>query len=229
MTRPELPTIVWSGRPAGTPRTRAVVISLTGASAEDLARAIAHAEAFDAAPALIAVDGGLAACRVLRRTPALFVGDLDSARRAPAGVPSIVYAKAKAFSDFAGALLEARKRRARVVTIAGLMGGRLDHEWANLFEVGASARGFDGLIAASARGLILVTTRGVKVSGLGRRIVSAFAFRSGTRVTLRGTRWPLTRASLAPGSHGLSNVARGSVTLTVHAGVAALVVPGSEP
>jgi hypothetical protein len=38
------------------------------------------------------------------------------------------------------------------------------------------------------------------------------------RVTLSGVRYPLSRAVLLPGSRGLSNVARGSVSLVVHSG-----------
>jgi thiamine pyrophosphokinase len=230
MKRAALPEITWS-RAAGRARPRplrAAALALTGATADELARAIVQASAFDPEPALVAVDGGIAACRALRREPELFVGDLDSARKAPEGVRAVIYPKAKAFSDLAGALVEVRRLRADVVAIAGLLGGRLDHEWANLLEVGASAKRFDGMMAVDTRGLILVTAHGVRVAGLRGRTVSLFAFGRDARVTLTGARWPLSRARLAPGSLGLSNVARGAVTLTVHSGTVALVVPGSE-
>ena len=47
----------------------------------------------------------------------------------------------------------------------------------------------------------------------------------GTRVTLRGTRWELSRRQLPPGSRGLSNVLERELALTVHGGAAALVFP----
>ena len=206
-------------------RHRAAVLALHGASRGDLRRAFALAEAFDPEALLVAVDGGLSACRAMRRRPDLFVGDLDSARRRPHGIASRVYPAAKDFSDFSGALAEARRLGADILVIAGLLGGRLDHEWANLFEVGASAREFTGLLAPSSRGLVVVTAAGVRVRTAARREVSAFALGRGARVSLRGTLWTLTKRRLAPGSLGLSNVTGKRLALDVHEGVVALVFP----
>lgn len=206
-------------------RPRAAVLALEGATTRDLKHALSHAAPFDREALLIAVDGGLKTCRAIRRRPDLFVGDLDSAGAAPSGIPAVVYPVDKSFSDFAGALVEARRLGADVAVVAGLLGGRLDHEWANLLELGAAAPKFAGLLAPSARGLVVVTARGLRARGLGRRVVSAFALGRIARVSLRGTRWVLSKKSLAPGSLGLSNVARGVLELDVHGGVAALVFP----
>jgi thiamine pyrophosphokinase len=170
-------------------RARAAVVSLEGCAPADLRRALADAVPFDREPLLIAVDGGLATCRMIRRRPDLFVGDLDSAGAVPGGIPSVVYPVDKSFSDFAGALVEARRLGADVAVIAGLLGGRLDHEWANILELGAAAPKFAGLLAPSRRGLVVVTARGVRARGLGRRVVSVFALGRTARVSLRGTRW----------------------------------------
>jgi len=206
-------------------RARAAVLALEGAASSDLRRALSYAIAFDRAPLLIAVDGGLSTCRAIRRRPDLFVGDLDSAGALPDGIPAVVYPVAKSFSDLAGALGEVRRLGADVAVVAGLLGGRLDHEWANILELGAAAPKFAGLLAPTARGLVVVTARGLRAGGLGRRVVSVFALGRPARVSLRGTRWILSKRVLAPGSLGLSNVTGGRLLLDVHAGVAALVVP----
>ena len=204
---------------------RAAVLALEGSSGNDLRLALAAALPFDTSPILIAVDGGLSTCRAIRRRPALFVGDLDSARATPRGVPTRIYAVEKDFSDFSGALVEARRLGADVAVVAGLLGGRLDHEWANLLEVGAAAPAYAGILARSSRGLVLVTARGARVEVAGRQIVSVFAIGGATTVSLRGTSWALSRKRLVPGSLGLSNVACDRVELDVHAGAAALVFP----
>jgi hypothetical protein len=67
---------------------RAAVVALQGVIRGDLKRALSRAVPFDREPLLVAVDGGLSACRALRRRPDLFVGDLDSARRRPMGIAS---------------------------------------------------------------------------------------------------------------------------------------------
>ena len=208
-------------------RRRAAVVALEGASASDLRLTLRYGRAFDARPILVAVDGGVTACRAIRRAPDLFVGDLDSVRAAPARVPSTIYPVEKDFSDFSGALAETKRLGADVVRVAGLLGGRLDHEWGNLLEVGAAARAFAGVLAPSSRGLVVVTATGARVRGIRDRLVSVFALGSGARVSLAGARWTLSRRDLAPGSLGLSNVAGATLALTVHRGVAALVVPAS--
>jgi thiamine pyrophosphokinase len=206
-------------------RQRAAVLALHGATRAELKRALMLAEVLDAEALLVAVDGGLSACRAMRRRPDLFVGDLDSAPGRPGGIDSRVYPTAKDFSDFSGALAEARRLGADILVIAGLLGGRLDHEWANLFEVGASARQFAGLLAPSSRGLVLVTAAGVRLRTAARRDVSVFALGRGARVSVRGTVWTLAKRRLAPGSLGLSNITGDRLALDVHEGVAALVFP----
>ncbi|HZN54110.1 MAG TPA: thiamine diphosphokinase [Candidatus Polarisedimenticolaceae bacterium] len=204
---------------------RAAVVALEGGSPFDLRLALEYARAYDRAPLLLAVDGGIAACRAIRRRPDLFVGDLDSARTPPPRVRAVIYPAEKDFSDFSGALSEARAMGVDIVVVAGVLGGRLDHEWGNLLEVGAAAPGFAGILAPSSRGLVVVTARGARVRKLRGRTVSVFALGGAAKVSLRGTRWTLRRRELAPGSLGLSNVGVGVVELAVHRGVAALVFP----
>ena len=206
-------------------RERAAVLALHGATRGGLRRALALAARFDSKALLVAVDGGLATCRAIRRRPDLFVGDLDSARHPPRGIASRLHPIAKDFSDFSGALSEARGLGADVLIVAGLLGGRLDHEWANLLELGATAREFSGALAPSSRGLVVVTAWGLRARTAARRLVSIFALGRGARVSLRGTFWTLSKRRLAPGSLGLSNLTGQRLALDVHEGVAALVFP----
>ena len=206
-------------------KRRAAIVALEGCAPADLRRAFELARDYDRDAMLVAVDGGLDTCRAIRRAPTLFVGDLDSARRPPRGVETLIYPIEKDFSDFAGALAELAGRGVAIVVVAGLLGGRLDHEWANLLEVGSAAKRFSGLLAPSSRGLVAVTARGLRAKTPARRFVSLFAAGRSARVTLRGTRWKLTRARLMPGSLGLSNVTGDRLSLDVLEGVAVVVFP----
>ena len=228
MARAQGPEIDWVA-PSSRRRKRArvAILALEGAARGELTDAFALASRFDGKPLLVAVDGGLTTCRAMRKAPDLFVGDGDSAPALPSDIPSTIYPVAKDFSDFSGALAEARRLGAEVAVIAGLIGGRLDHEWANLLEAGAAAHGFVGILAPSAKGTIAVTAFGLRARTVAGRLVSVFALGRAARVSLRGTTWPLSKRRLAPGSLGLSNIAGRELELDVHEGVAMLVFPDS--
>ena len=206
-------------------RARVAILVLEGAARTELKDAFALASRYDRKALLIAVDGGLRTCRAMRRRPDLFVGDLDSARVRPRGIASTIYPEAKDFSDFSGALAEARRLGAEVAVIAGLLGGRFDHEWANLLEAGAVAHGFLGMLSPSSRGLVVITAGGVRARTVAGRLVSVFALGRAARVSLRGTAWTLSKRRLAPGSLGLSNVTGREFALNFHEGVGMLVFP----
>jgi thiamine pyrophosphokinase len=206
-------------------RARVAILALEGAARVELENAFVLASRYDRKALLIAVDGGLRTCRAMRRRPDLFVGDLDSARVRPRGIASTIYPVAKDFSDFSGALSEARRLGADVAVIAGLLGGRFDHEWANLLEAGAAAHGFLGMLSPSSRGLVVITAGGVRARTVAGCLVSVFALGRAARVSLRGTTWTLSKRRLAPGSLGLSNVTGRELAFNVHEGVGMLVFP----
>jgi thiamine pyrophosphokinase len=225
----------WSARPqfelTGVRRrggVRGAVLVLEGATKDDLRRASALAAFFTDHCMLVAVDGGWNTCRSAGRRPDLYVGDADSSRRVPRAIPSVVYPQDKDFSDLAGALREMRRRRVQVLLVAGLLGGRLDHEWANVQEIGAHASGFAGLLAPSRRGVVVFTARGFRARTVRGRSLSLFPIGGAAVVTLVGARWALTRRRLKPGSVGLSNVTGPQIRLTVHRGVAAVVFPSGR-
>ena len=201
------------------------VLALNGSTSAELRRADSLVQSLSDRCLTVAVDGGLQTCTAARRTPDLFVGDGDSVLSVPVDIPSILYDENKDFSDLAGALRELSKRGVQVVAVSGLLGGRVDHEWSNLFELGRQARQFAGLVAPTERGLIVVTGHGCRMTTVRRRTVSLFSLGATATVSLRGTRWELLRRRLRPGSHGLSNCTGTRLDLTVHSGVVALVLP----
>lgn len=220
----ERPQIVLRGLRSRAPVLGATLV-LHGAGRAELQRACAMAALLSDRCLLVAVDGGLKTCRAARRRPDLYVGDVDSVRRAPRNVPSVLYDPAKDFNDLSGALEEARARGVRVVAVAGLLGGRLDHEWANLAELGRMARGFAGILAPTGRGSVLVSATGFRAKTVRGREVSLVALGGPARVTLRGTRWSLRRQLMRPGSLGLSNETGTSLDLVVHRGTVAVIFP----
>jgi thiamine pyrophosphokinase len=201
------------------------VLVLEGARRAELRRASALAGTLSDGCLLVAVDGGLRTCRAAARRPDLFVGDLDSASRAPRGVASVVYEQDKDFSDLAGALREMGARGVQVVTVAGLLGGRLDHEWANLLDLAAASPAFAGILSPTERATVLVTSRGCEAVTVRGRTVSLLALGGPARVSLAGTRWTLRRKRIRPGSLGLSNETGTSLRLAVHSGAVALLFP----
>jgi len=200
------------------------VLALTGAPKDELRTAVAWARAAGHALLRVAVDGGLHSWRSLRVSPDLYVGDADSACP-PEGLEAVVYPRDKDFSDLAGALGEARGRGAHVVCIAGLTGGRLDHEWANLHELAARSRYFAGIAAPTPRGWVVLTSRGATIETRPGATFSLLAVGGRARVDLRGAEWTLRDSGLKPGSRGLSNVSGKRLTLAVSSGTACLVFP----
>jgi len=203
---------------------QAAVLVLQGSKPSLVARASALTAMMADRCILVAVDGGMKTCRAARRRPDLFVGDGDSQRRIPTDVPTVVYPREKDFSDLAGALREVRKRKVQVVAVAGLLGGRLDHEWANLLELGRHSREFAGILAPTDRGTVIVTSHGCIAATVRERPFSLFSLSASSMVSLTGAKWDLERRRLRPGSQGLSNVTGTEIDLTVHSGTVALVL-----
>ncbi len=81
---------------------------------------------------VIAADGGLRYLAAERITPDLAVGDFDSLKKPPEGIPVLRYPKEKDETDMALAVTEALARGCEEIFIFGGMGGRLDHTIANM-------------------------------------------------------------------------------------------------
>jgi thiamine pyrophosphokinase len=213
------------GRTRG--RQRCAVVALNGADPSELGVAQRWAEPRGERALRVAVDGGIAAWRARRRRPDLFVGDGDSGAP-PKGVESILYEPDKGFSDLSGALMEIAKRNVRLVAVAGLIGGRLDHEWINLAELAQAAPMFDGLVAPTARGWVIVTASRCQLETIPGKPFSLLSLGPPEPLTLHGARWRLSNERLSVPSHGLSNITGRQLELSLADGCAALLFPNVE-
>jgi len=91
---------------------------------------------------MIACDGGLRHCHMLGICPNCIVGDLDSAPPELLAnykhVPLIKFPPEKDFSDLELAISHAIEIGACSIEILGALGGRIDHQLANIHVVAAS-------------------------------------------------------------------------------------------
>jgi len=202
------------------------VVALNGAEPAELGVAQRWAEPGGERALRVAVDGGIAAWRARRRRPDLFIGDGDSGAP-PKGVESILYESNKGFSDLSGAMMEIAKRKVRLVAVAGLIGGRLDHEWINFAELAQAAPMFDGLVAPTARGWVVVTAGRCQLETIPGQPFSLLSLGAPKPLSLTGARWRLTDERLALPSHGLSNITGRRLELSLSGGCAALVFPNN--
>lgn len=159
---------------------------------------------------VIAADRGLRAAELLGWEPQFWVGDGDSLEEWPtrAGMRYIRYPVEKDKSDGELATRLAIGLGADSVTFLGALGGRLDHELANLQLLAVAAKyGLPGRILGSGQEVTLVSGHRVLAGRVGQ-VVSLFALGvEASGVTLRGFRYALTNARLpAHSSLGLSNV-----------------------
>jgi thiamine pyrophosphokinase len=169
---------------------------------------------------LICADGGARHAVRLGLRPDAVVGDMDSV---PRPLPrswrgtSFLCDFDDDASDFEKALAFAARAGCSRLYVAGILGGRLDHALVNL----ALAKAW-----GCRRSLVIVDRGLATLLGPGRyrlpvkrgELVSLLAATEKAKLSVSGVRYPLRRASLAPGGRGLSNVAQGPVALTVHAG-----------
>lgn len=177
------------------------------------------------ADAVICADGGARHAVALRLRPDYIVGDMDSVPKSlPKAWTKIEYRYDfdPERSDLDKALGLARSIGARVVWLAGVLGGGLDHELVNFAAIEEGARGLD---------LTVIDGGTARLLGPGRHRLS---FKKGARfsllaapsarLTLTGARFVLKNEILRRGSRGLGNRAEGPVVLTVREGRVWVVV-----
>lgn len=184
---------------------------------------------------VIAVDGGGAVCHEAGVAPDILVGDFDSLDGSlldefvSQGVRVVEFPADKDETDLALALSVARREGADRVTVTAASTGRLDHTLAVAGSLAAAADLQPQLREPELRGWVLSTAlrSRLRLKGVGAT-VSLLAPGWGATVSIRGVRWPLARAELAPLSElGMSNVitdAEGAV-IEVHAGTVLVLSP----
>ncbi len=188
-----------------------------------------------AADLVIAVDGGGSVCLDAGVVPDILVGDFDSLPGSQLddlvsrGVRVVEFPADKDETDLALALEVARREGVDRVVVTAASTGRLDHTLAVAGTLAAAADLRPQLREPELRGWVLSTALHprLKLKGTGAT-VSILAPGWGATVSVRGVRWPLAKAELAPLSVlGMSNViidAAGAV-IDVHAGTVLVLSP----
>lgn len=148
---------------------------------------------------LLCADGGYDAARRHGFTPDLVIGDFDSKGAGDVtGCEVIRLPVHKDDTDMVACLREARGRGYTRFRIAGCLGGRLDHTFANLQCLyDCALRGEDAWMCdACNRVTVLLPGEHIIPAAPGRRL-SLLAFTPEvTGVRLEGTLWPLEGATL---------------------------------
>ncbi|HUQ39212.1 MAG TPA: thiamine diphosphokinase [Acidimicrobiales bacterium] len=211
--------------------TRRSALIFTGGTRDD-----ADAPALPAADLVIAADSGIIFAADAGWAVDIVVGDLDSAppdavTRAEAGGARIErHPAAKDHTDLELALMTARTEGITDVTVAGGVGGRLDHLLANILLLGSpewAGMSVDALIGG-ARVSVVGAERPGSIAGDEGGLVSLLAVGGPAEdVRTEGLLYPLHDETLHPGStRGVSNVLTGArATVAVGAGTVLVVQP----
>jgi thiamine pyrophosphokinase len=162
---------------------------------------------------IVAVDGGLGHIRRMDLSPDLVIGDLDSIQPEDkywldsSAVEIIQYPESKDQTDLELALHEAQKRGYRTILILAALGGRLDHELANIFLLSSSAFiDFDIRILDYEKEIFFIYSAAT-IQGNSGDIVSLIPLgREVKGITTENLAYPLNNGTLYPDqARGISN------------------------
>lgn len=148
---------------------------------------------------LMCADGGWAAAARHGLKPSLIVGDFDSMPEPDAPDAEVIRLPAhKDDTDMVACLQEGRKRGYRSFLLAGCMGGRFDHTLSNLQCLhDCAARGEEAWMCDARNRVTVLLPGAYTLPSLPGRKLSLLAFTpEASGVTVRGTEWPLTDATL---------------------------------
>lgn len=218
---------------AGEVRPASMVVVVTGGDPPDLA----VARALPTASRVIAADSGADTALALGLLVDVLVGDLDSV--SPAGLDALTGAGAlveahepdKDATDLELALIAALRHGPSSIVVLGGLGGRADHEMANLLLLSGDAlAGADVILRSGTCSVQVVRpVRPTTMLGSPGEVVSLMPVHGPAHgVTTSGLRWPLVDAHLAPGTTlGVSNTFLGpQATVSCTAGVLLVIQPG---
>lgn len=188
------------------------------------------------AETVVAADGGLDRALALGLAVDVVIGDLDSVSSAAlaaaeaAGTRVIRHPAAKDATDLELALDEAVALGARRVLVVASAEGRLDHLLASLELLGAD-RYAELELDAIVGDVLVHVIRGRRVlEGSPGELVSLIPVAGAAGVTTSGLEYPLSGATLAPGTtRGVSNVfAESEALVEVTTGVLLAILPGGQ-
>ena len=177
---------------------------------------------------VLCADGGYDAAMRHGIAPDLVIGDFDSMHSAAiTGCDVIRLPVHKDDTDMAVCLREARQRGYRSFRMAGCIGGRLCHTIANLQCLyDCALRGEEAWMADEQNRVTVLAPGEYSIPHIPGRHLSLLAYTPEVRgVTLRGTEWELTNATLTNRYPlGVSNeITAGSASLSFTDGALVLV------
>ena len=149
---------------------------------------------------LMCADGGWAAAVRHGLTPSVLVGDFDSMPEIDASAAEVIRLPVhKDDTDMVACLREGRQRGYRSFILAGCLGGRFDHAISNLQCLyDCALRGEEAWMCDGQNRVTVLLPGSYTLPAMPGRRLSLLAFTPEARgVTLTGTEWPLTGATLS--------------------------------
>jgi thiamine pyrophosphokinase len=181
---------------------------------------------------VVAADGGARHAAALGLTVDVWVGDFDSSDGLTLNAPRQTHPTEKDQTDLELALMTAKARGATEALVLGAFGGRFDHALGiALMAARETAQGFTvNLESGTESGWVLTPQCPLELALTAGQTFSALALEGDAHgLSIRGARWDLDRATLGFGSSlGISNVAKGMVTLSLERGVVLVVAQWDE-
>ena len=176
---------------------------------------------------VIAADGGARHAAPLSVTIDLWVGDFDSSDDlAHITTPRQTFPREKDKTDLELALGIAKTRGATRALVLGAFGGRFDHALGIALMAARETRaGFTiHLESGTESGWVLTPAEPLELPLTAGQTFSVLALEEAVGLSIAGAKWPLERVRLAFGaSLGISNEARGVVSLSLEVGLALVI------
>jgi thiamine pyrophosphokinase len=147
---------------------------------------------------VIAADAGLTHLKNAGITADLIVGDFDSLGETPSGENVVYHKPEKDDTDMLLAVREALSRGAQTIIIYGGLGGRLDHEYANIQTLAYIANsGVRGYLVGRGCVCTVIKNGGISFESVMKGTISVFCHGgSAEGVNLSGFKYPLTDYTL---------------------------------
>ena len=181
---------------------------------------------------IIAADAGLKHLDSMNIAPNLIVGDFDSLGKVPSVGNIIAHKPEKDDTDMLLAVREALERNAQQIVIYGGMGGRPDHEYANIQTLAYIAcHGARGYLVGRGSICTIIKNRRLDFDGGMKGIISVFCVGDkAVGVDLAGLKYPLANHTLTCDYPlGVSNEFTGvPSTVSVHSGMLLVMWSASE-
>lgn len=175
----------------------------------------------------IATDGAVNNLSPKIPAPNVILGDFDSIDESIKSVyenANFIHTPNQDTSDLEKAIEHALNSGAKLITLTGALGGRIDHtliavsllvKYSKVTEISIQEQPCS----------IFPVRKTAEIHGVPGDILSLICFDTVSDVRLDGVRWPIRGETLLPSSHGVSNYLTGNVAnISVGSGVALVCI-----